>query len=105
LIQFLFKLKKIKQREQILFPFKVVDRINQFDLEIEVNHGGMSCLAKAIRYAVSKALCCFVSADSIEKLRLAGLLSADLRLKERKKPGQEGARRKYTWLVFFSREL
>ena len=57
-------------RHQILFPFKVVDRINKFDLEIEINQGGMSCLAKAIRYAVSKALCSFVSADAIEKLRL-----------------------------------
>lgn len=74
-----------------------MDKINQFDIELEVNNGGMSCLAKAARYSIAKALCCFVSTDSIEKLRLAGLLTADKRLKERKKPGQEGARRRYTW--------
>ncbi|CAF0710744.1 unnamed protein product [Brachionus calyciflorus] len=87
----------LTQREQLLFPFKVVDKINKFDIEMEVNNGGMSCLSKAARYAISKALCCFVSADSIEKLRLAGLLTSDSRPKERKKPGQEGARRRYTW--------
>ena len=53
-----------------MFPFKVVDRVNKFDMEIEVNKGGMSCLAKAVRYAISKSLCSYVSADSIEKLRL-----------------------------------
>lgn len=51
-------------------PFKVVDRINKFDMDVEVNMGGMSCLAKGIRFAASKALCSFVSTDSIEKLRL-----------------------------------
>lgn len=60
----------ITQREQILFPFKAIDRINKFDMDITVNKGGMSCLAKAIRFATSKALCSFISTDSIEKLRL-----------------------------------
>jgi len=89
--------KELIHRQQILFPLKVVDRVNKFDMEIEINEGGMSCLAKGIRYAVSKGLCSFVSADNIEKLRLAGLLTKDIRLKERKKYGKEGARRAYTW--------
>lgn len=92
-------------------------------MEVEVNKGGMSCLAKALRYSISKALCSFVSSENIEKLRLgtvfiflnlalaliyfwlcveAGLLTKDLRLKERKKYGKEGARRAYTWFVFFN---
>jgi small subunit ribosomal protein S9 len=110
----------LTHREQLLFPFKVVDRVNKFDLDIKVNLGGMSCLAKAIRFGISRALCCFVSTDQIEKLRLgrriflcvhivdllfqyffylpiAGLLNPDRRMKERKKPGQEGARKKYKW--------
>jgi len=89
--------QSITHREQILMPFKVVDRINKYDMEVEVNTGGMSCLAKGIRFCVSKALCSFVSTEAIEKLRLAGLLTKDSRFKERKKPGQEGARRRYTW--------
>jgi len=87
----------LTHRQQILFPFKVVDRMNKFDLSIRLNQGGMSCLAKCIRYATSKALCSFVSAENIEKLRLAGLLTLDIRNKERKKYGKEGARRAYTW--------
>jgi ribosomal protein S9 len=57
-----------------MFPFKVVDRINKFNMDIEINKGGMSCLAKGIRFAISKALCSFVTADSIEKLRLGSVL-------------------------------
>lgn len=87
----------LTHRAHILFPFKVVNRVNKFDMEIQVNKGGMSCLAKCLRYAISKGLCSYVSADNIEKLRLAGLLTKDIRAKERKKFGQEGARRKYTW--------
>jgi hypothetical protein len=39
-------------------------------MDLVFNNGGMSCLAKAARYAISNALCSFVSADDIEKLRL-----------------------------------
>lgn len=61
----------LTHREQIMFPFKVVDSLNKFDIFIHViNPGGMSSMAKAIRYAISKALCAFIAADSIEKLRL-----------------------------------
>jgi small subunit ribosomal protein S9 len=93
----------LTHREQLLFPFKVVDRVNKFDLHVKVlNGGGMSCMAKAVRYAISKALCAFISSDSIEKLRLAGLLTLDSRRRERKKAGQKGARRKFTWFDIFS---
>lgn len=64
----------ITHREQLLFPFKVIGRINKFDMSIGVNTAGMSCFAKTIRYAISKALCSFVSAENIEKLRLCNLL-------------------------------
>lgn len=87
----------INHREQLLFPFKVVDKINKFDLDIRVNAGGMSRLAKAIRFSISNCLCSFISTEQIEKLRLAGLLERETRTRERKKYGQEGARRKYTW--------
>jgi len=88
---------EIKHREQLLFPFKIINRINKYDVEMKVNDGGMSCLAKAARLAISRALISFLSIDEIEKLRIAGLLTIDRRLKERKKYGQEGARRKFTW--------
>lgn len=89
--------ESMTHREQLLFPFKVVERVNKFDMEIVVNQGGMSCLAKAIRYAISKCLCSFVSSNDIEKLRLTGLLTKDGRMKERMKPGKAGARKRYAW--------
>ena len=84
-----------------------------------VNEGGMSCIAKAARYAISIALCSFLNETDIAKMRLgsffliiskshflsfilAGLLTSDRRAKERKKPGREGARRRYTWVIKIS---
>jgi ribosomal protein S9 len=37
---------------------------------MKVNDGGMSCLAKAARLAISRALISFLSIDEIEKLRV-----------------------------------
>ncbi len=34
----------------------------------------------------------------VEEMTLAGLLTQNIRVRERKKPGQKGARAKYTWL-------
>ncbi|PIK44862.1 putative 28S ribosomal protein S9, mitochondrial isoform X1 [Apostichopus japonicus] len=53
--------------------------------------------AGAIRLAISKALRSFVDEPFIEKMRQAGLLTVDPRSKERKKPGQKRARKKFTW--------
>ena len=35
-----------------------------------VNRGGMSCIAKAARYAISKSLCSFLNATEIAKMRI-----------------------------------
>jgi ribosomal protein S9 len=61
---FLFK------REQLLFPFKITNTINKFDIKMTVNDGGMSCLAKGSRYAISNALCNFLNEIDLEKLRI-----------------------------------
>eukprot|EP00058_Branchiostoma_floridae_P001678 XP_002587166.1 hypothetical protein BRAFLDRAFT_128806 [Branchiostoma floridae] len=44
-----------------------------------------------------RALCSFLTEAEIENMRLAGLLTTDLRRKERKKPGQKRARKKFSW--------
>ncbi|CAK9293246.1 unnamed protein product [Gordionus sp. m RMFG-2023] len=56
-----------------------------------------SCKAGACRLAIARAITSFLNPNQIEKMRLAGLLSYDPRTKERKKPGQKGARAKFTW--------
>ncbi|XP_063809491.1 small ribosomal subunit protein uS9m [Pseudophryne corroboree] len=90
-------LSVLQDREQLMFPFQFLDRLLMHDVECTVTGGGRSSQAGAIRLAVSRALLSFISENEIEAMRQAGLLTADPRRKERKKPGQEGARRKFTW--------
>uniref|UniRef100_A0A8B9P2N7 Small ribosomal subunit protein uS9m n=1 Tax=Apteryx owenii TaxID=8824 RepID=A0A8B9P2N7_APTOW len=87
----------LQDREQLLFPFQFLDRIGKHDTICTVSGGGRSSQAGAIRLASAKALRSFVTEKEVEFMRQAGLLTFDPRLKERKKPGQEGARRKFTW--------
>ncbi|CAN9498324.1 unnamed protein product [Ophioblennius macclurei] len=87
----------LQDREQLMFPLQFLGMLGRFDLECTVSGGGRSSQAGALRLAISRALLSFVSESDREALRQAGLLTADPRLRERKKPGQEGARRKFTW--------
>ncbi|KAJ7421203.1 28S ribosomal protein S9, mitochondrial [Willisornis vidua] len=87
----------LQDREQLLFPFQFLDRIGKHDTVCTVSGGGRSAQAGAIRLACAKALRSFVTEKEVEFMRQAGLLTVDPRVKERKKPGQEGARRKFTW--------
>lgn len=88
----------IQQREQLLFPLQFTGFLNQVDVVAKVTtDGGSSCQAGAIRHGISIALKSFVDTNMVEKMRIAGLLTRDPRMRERKKPGQEGARRKFTW--------
>ncbi|NP_001264687.1 28S ribosomal protein S9, mitochondrial isoform 2 [Gallus gallus] len=87
----------LQDREQLLFPFQFLDRVGKHDAICTVSGGGRSSQAGAIRLATAKALRSFVTETEVEFMRQAGLLTVDPRVRERKKPGQEGARRKFTW--------
>lgn len=82
---------------QVLFPLIFTNFLGKVDVEATVTGGGFSGQAGAIRWGISMALRSFVDEPMREELRIAGLLKRDHRRRERKKPGQEGARRKYTW--------
>ena len=73
-------------------PFTVTDTVGKFDVVVNVNGGGFSGQAGAIRHGVARAL---LSADETYKplLKKAGFLTRDPRMKERKKYGLKGARR------------
>ncbi|XP_066233612.1 small ribosomal subunit protein uS9m isoform X1 [Saccopteryx leptura] len=86
-----------QDREQLMFPFHFLDRLGKHDVTCTVSGGGRSAQAGAIRLAMARALCSFVTEEEVEWMRQAGLLTTDPRVRERKKPGQEGARRKFTW--------
>lgn len=87
----------VQSREQILFPLHFSKMLNKVDVEATVSEGGSTGQAGAIRWGISWCLRSFVDEEMLEKMRLAGLLTRDFRHRERKKPGQEGARRKFTW--------
>nr|XP_057907191.1 28S ribosomal protein S9, mitochondrial [Doryrhamphus excisus] len=87
----------LQDREQLMFPIQFMNMLGRFDLECSVSGDGRSSQAGALRLAISRAICSFLSAGEVEAMRQAGLLTPDPRVRERKKPGQEGARRKFTW--------
>ena len=73
-------------------PFEVTGTMGKFDIVANVNGGGMSGQAGAIRHGLSRAL---VAADETYRpaLKAAGFLTRDPRMKERKKYGLKAARR------------
>uniref|UniRef100_A0A665STD5 Small ribosomal subunit protein uS9m n=1 Tax=Echeneis naucrates TaxID=173247 RepID=A0A665STD5_ECHNA len=87
----------LQDREQLMFPLQFTGMLGRFDLECTVSGGGRSSQAGALRLAISRALLSFLSEGDMEMMRQAGLLTPDPRVRERKKPGQEGARKKFTW--------
>ncbi|XP_078078086.1 small ribosomal subunit protein uS9m isoform X2 [Mustelus asterias] len=96
-VDYLLYFPSLQEREQLMFPFQFLDRLGMHDMECTVYAGGVSAQAGAIRLAASRALLSFITEKEVESMRQAGLLTPDPRVRERKKPGQEGARRKFTW--------
>jgi small subunit ribosomal protein S9 len=77
----------------ILKPFDLTGTLNQFDVSVNVKGGGPIGQTEAIRHGVSKALL-QVNPEYKEALKKAGFLTRDSRVKERKKYGRRGARRR-----------
>lgn len=77
-------------------PFDVLEQKGQFDVEANVAGGGIAAQAEAVRHGISRALL-EVTADHRTPLKRAGFLMRDSRKKERKKPGQPGARKKFQY--------
>ncbi len=75
-------------------PFEVTKSVNRFDITATVKGGGESGQAGALRHGIARALLSFdVSWKPL--LRKAGLLTRDPRMRERKKYGRKGARRRF----------
>ncbi len=81
-------------RMLITQPFLVADRYNQFDVFCTVNGGGLSGQAGALRHGISRALTYF-EPDLRGILKVAGFLTRDSRVVERKKYGRAKARRSF----------
>lgn len=73
-------------------PLELTETTSQFDVLVNVDGGGYTGQAGAIRHGVSRALL-EVSPDYRPALKAAGFLTRDARMKERKKYGLKAARR------------
>jgi small subunit ribosomal protein S9 len=81
-------------RIQILQPFQVTGTMGKFNTSVNVQGGGEMGQAGAVRHGIAKALL-ESNAALRDSLRKDGLLTRDSRVKERKKYGQKGARRRF----------
>jgi small subunit ribosomal protein S9 len=75
-------------------PLSLTETTDKFDIVVTVDGGGPSGQAGAIRHGISRALQIF-NMELRKRLKKAGLLTRDPRMKERKKYGQKGARARF----------
>ncbi len=75
-------------------PLVAVDGVKQYDIIAKIHGGGKVGQAGALRHGIARAL---VISDESKKppLKEGGFLTRDSRVKERKKPGQPGARKRF----------
>jgi small subunit ribosomal protein S9 len=75
-------------------PLSLTETIEHFDISVHVDGGGPAGQAGAIRHGIARALLNF-NGELRKRLKKAGLLTRDPRMKERKKYGQRGARARF----------
>jgi len=81
-------------RQYLGQPLALTGLEGKYDVFVSAKGGGISGQSGAIRHGLSRAL---IAADASlrEVLKKAGCLTRDARMKERKKPGQPGARKRF----------
>jgi small subunit ribosomal protein S9 len=77
-------------------PLKFTQTADQVEVKAQVKGGGVGGQAGAVRMGLSRALARF-NPDLRPALRTNGFLTRDPRMKERKKYGQKGARRRFQY--------
>jgi len=75
-------------------PLNLTETLGKYDIFVNVRGGGLSGQAGAVRMGIARALL-RVDQDYRPTLKSAGLLTRDPRMKERKKYGQPGARKRF----------
>ncbi|MGJ8673408.1 30S ribosomal protein S9 [Rubritalea sp.] len=84
----------LTQQNAVLAPFLVANLLNKFDVKATAKGGGLNGQVGAIRLAISRALVEH-DAELRPALKAALFLRRDPRMKERKKAGQPGARKRF----------
>ncbi len=81
-------------RDYMNQPFAITETAGKYDVLVSAKGGGVAGQAGAMRHALSRALCA-LDGSLRDALKKAGCLTRDSRMKERKKPGQRGARARF----------
>ena len=89
-------LKRETAKMIIRQPLELTETLGKFDIYVNVRGGGISGQAGAIKHGISKALL-EVNPDFRPLLKKSGFLTRDSRVKERKKYGQPGARKRFQY--------
>ena len=84
-------------RMTIVEPLNLTNTAGKFDIHAQIDGGGSTGQAGAFRLGISRALTRF-DTEFRPVLKKPHLLTRDSRMKERKKPGQKGARKKFQWV-------
>ena len=83
-------------RMVLMQPLVLTESEGKFDIKINVTGGGQQGQADAVKHGISRALLKF-NAELRGVLKKAGYLTRDARVKERKKYGQPGARKRFQY--------
>ncbi len=89
-------LKRETAKMIIRQPLELTETLGKFDIYVNVRGGGISGQAGAIKHGISRALLA-VNSDFRPLLKKSGFLTRDSRVKERKKYGQPGARKRFQY--------
>ena len=84
----------ISLQNTLLNPLQSSNLMNKFDIVVNTNGGGVNGQAQAIRLGIARALV-KIDPELRGALKAEGFLRRDPRMKERKKPGQPGARKRF----------
>lgn len=88
----------IRETDRIIIrqPFDITNTFNKYDVMANIRGGGLNGQAGALRHGISRALI-LAQPELKDFLRKNGFLTRDPRMKERKKYGQKGARKRFQW--------
>lgn len=88
--------KRESDRIMINQPLEQTGNMGKFDIKVKVKGGGSSGQAGAVKLAIARALI-LLQPENKTTLKKFGLVTRDSRMKERKKFGRKGARKRFQW--------
>ncbi|TRZ94821.1 30S ribosomal protein S9 [bacterium] len=88
----------IRETDRIILaqPLTLTNTLSKYDVLVNIRGGGLSGQAGALRHGIARALVA-EQPELKDALRKQGYLTRDPRMKERKKYGQKGARKRFQW--------